>query len=65
VSVGVATAGPSELGVTPLIERADDALYQAKRAGRDRCGVAGDATAPPATSQPQGIDLPATGLRRL
>jgi len=64
VSVGVATAGPSELGVTPLIERADDALYQAKRAGRDRCGVAGDATAPAVTSQPPGNSLPATGLRR-
>ena len=37
VSVGVAAAGPAELGVTSLIERADDALYQAKRAGRDRC----------------------------
>ena len=41
VSVGVAAAGPRRLGVTALIQRADDALYQAKRAGRDRCSVAG------------------------
>jgi diguanylate cyclase (GGDEF)-like protein len=40
VSVGVATAGPGDLVVTALIQRADDALYQAKRAGRDRCSVA-------------------------
>jgi predicted signal transduction protein with EAL and GGDEF domain len=45
VSVGVAAAGPAELGVTALIERADDALYRAKRAGRDRCTVAGGAAA--------------------
>ena len=35
-SVGIATADQSELGVTALIERADAALYQAKRAGRDQ-----------------------------
>ena len=37
VSVGVAVAGTAELGITALIERADEALYQAKREGRDRC----------------------------
>jgi diguanylate cyclase (GGDEF)-like protein len=41
VSVGIATAGPGELGVAGLIGRADDALYLAKREGRDRCKVAG------------------------
>jgi diguanylate cyclase (GGDEF)-like protein len=41
VSIGVATAGPAELGATALVERADSALYQAKRAGRDRFSVAG------------------------
>jgi len=40
VSVGVATAGPAELGITALIDRADGALYQAKREGRNRCRVA-------------------------
>ena len=40
VSIGVATAGPDDLVVTALIQRADDALYRAKRAGRDRCSTA-------------------------
>jgi diguanylate cyclase (GGDEF)-like protein len=51
VSVGVATAGVTELGVTSLIERADDALYQAKRAGRDRCIAAGPSLASDAASE--------------
>ena len=36
VSVGVAVAGPGDLPVTKLVERADGALYRAKRQGRDR-----------------------------
>ena len=36
VSVGVAVAGPGGLPVTKLVERADGALYRAKRQGRDR-----------------------------
>lgn len=39
-SVGVAAAAPAELDVSALIERTDDALYQAKRAGRNRFCVA-------------------------
>jgi diguanylate cyclase (GGDEF)-like protein len=35
-SVGVATARPSELDPTPIIARADVALYRAKRDGRNR-----------------------------
>lgn len=49
VSVGIAVAGRAELGVASLIERADAALYRAKRAGRDR--LAGDQT-PPAVGAP-------------
>jgi diguanylate cyclase (GGDEF)-like protein len=65
VSVGVAAAELAELGITALIERADDALYQAKREGRDRCSVAAAPTAPVAASEPQAIDPPATGFREL
>jgi diguanylate cyclase (GGDEF)-like protein len=36
VSVGVAVAGPGGIPVTKLVERADGALYRAKRQGRDR-----------------------------
>lgn len=39
-SVGIAEAGPAENGATGLIGRADHALYQAKREGRNRCRVA-------------------------
>jgi diguanylate cyclase (GGDEF)-like protein len=64
VSIGVAAAGPVELGVTALIDRADEALYQAKRAGRDRCSVAGAPAAALAASEPQAIGSPAAGARR-
>jgi len=40
VSVGIAEAGQNEGGATGLIGRADHALYQAKREGRNRCRVA-------------------------
>lgn len=40
-SLGVATTVDGEIDVTALIERADQALYQAKRAGRNRfCAAA-------------------------
>jgi diguanylate cyclase (GGDEF)-like protein len=66
VSVGVAAAGPAELGVTSLIERADGALYQAKRAGRDRVGVAGEPVAAFAAPEPEPepVGLPATASGR-
>jgi GGDEF domain-containing protein len=55
VSMGVATAGTAELGVTALIERADGALYRSKAAGRDRCTVA----APAGVCDPEPNGLPA------
>jgi diguanylate cyclase (GGDEF)-like protein len=58
VSVGVAAAGPTELGVTAFIERADDALYQAKRGGRDRCGVSATPGAAVASSDLQAVGSP-------
>ena len=42
VSVGIAEAGLAELGATGFIGRADDAMYQAKREGGDRCHVAAE-----------------------
>jgi diguanylate cyclase (GGDEF)-like protein len=42
VSIGIATAGRTDLSVTALIGRADDGLYQAKRGGRDRVGASAD-----------------------
>jgi diguanylate cyclase (GGDEF)-like protein len=36
VSVGVAVAGPEAISARKLVERADQALYKAKRQGRDR-----------------------------
>lgn len=40
MSAGVAWSGPEGLVAAHLIERADDALYEAKRTGRDRTCVA-------------------------
>jgi diguanylate cyclase (GGDEF)-like protein len=40
VSIGVAVLGPGEATMEQVIARADDALYQAKRGGRDRVVLA-------------------------
>jgi diguanylate cyclase (GGDEF)-like protein len=43
-SLGVAVADAMELEATGLIARADEALYEAKRAGRNRFAVASSKT---------------------
>ena len=48
VSIGVATIEPSDATIGAALQRADVALYQAKRAGRDR-HVLAEALAPDAT----------------
>jgi len=40
ISTGIATASDSDITVDTLLERADKALYEAKRSGRDRVCVA-------------------------
>ena len=41
VSIGVSAASREELAITALLDRADHALYEAKRSGRDRHVLAG------------------------
>jgi diguanylate cyclase (GGDEF)-like protein len=43
VSIGVAPFTPEDRELGPVVDRADQALYRAKREGRDRCAVHGDA----------------------
>jgi diguanylate cyclase (GGDEF)-like protein len=59
VSLGVAEAAPDGDGVSALIERADDALYQAKRDGRDRWQSALDRRV---SVRPEEIDSPPGGV---
>lgn len=54
LSIGVVTANGDELGITGLIERADAALYQAKREGRDRSSTG----ARPAAALEDGAEPP-------
>lgn len=53
ISVGIAVAlpgmdVPQNVGKTTLLEQADQALYTAKQAGRNRCWMYGDPQPTPA-----------------
>jgi len=44
ISIGIAIATPDQQDISALLGAADDALYQAKRAGRHRFAIADPAT---------------------
>ncbi len=58
-SIGVASVlprpGRAESSAATLIERADAALYQAKRTGRDRAATQGETAATPGAARPTAI----------
>jgi diguanylate cyclase (GGDEF)-like protein len=55
VSLGVAIRSPSDATWEDLLRRADQALYESKRSGRNRVGFADD---PMARDEPDGDAVP-------
>ena len=65
-SLGVASSLPGEYDPTAIIGRADDALYRAKRGGRDRwCATAGPGVAMVSDSTPVSALVAVAGQRAL
>lgn len=64
VSIGVAEFFPGE-PVTQTIGRADEALYQAKSAGRNRVACHGDPPPPPPADEPEQPEHTGASLARL
>jgi diguanylate cyclase (GGDEF)-like protein len=55
VSVGVAAAADGELDAKAFIQRADEALYRAKRAGRNRSCIVGLSASGNSPSRPRAV----------
>jgi diguanylate cyclase (GGDEF)-like protein len=62
ISVGIASALREELATAALVGRADEALYQAKRAGRNQCAIAARTAPLSALESNTFVSPPLTGI---